>query len=165
MISSNVFTICAVYWSLGRRGYFGVSNIALVKVSCQISRSHVRLKKSLILTQIGRFRTVTPVWIHWWLWNDAQCLKQRCPIVFQGHPSNFKVTRDKKLPILTWIERFQTVTPIWIHPWLWNKGPYYFSRSSIEFQGDTGWKIHKLDQIWARLLGRSQLSNPSDLPC
>ena len=43
--------------------------------------------------------------------------------------------------------------------------PYYFSRSCIKFQGHTGWKIDDLDQIWARLLGRSQLSNPSDLPC
>ena len=31
--------------------------------------------KSSILTQIGRFWTVTPVWIHQWLWNDAQSLK------------------------------------------------------------------------------------------
>ena len=43
--------------------------------------------------------------------------------------------------------------------------PYYFSRSYIKFQGHTGWKIDDLDQIWARLLGRSQLSNSSDLPC
>ena len=43
--------------------------------------------------------------------------------------------------------------------------PYYFSRSYIKFQSHTGWKIDDLDQIWARLLGRSQLSNPSDLPC
>ena len=48
--------------------------------------------------------------------------KERCPIVFQGHPSNFKVTRDKTSPILTQIGRFRTT-------------------------------------------GRSQLSNPSDLPC
>ena len=48
--------------------------------------------------------------------------KERCPIVFQGHPSNFKVTRDKTSPILTQIVRFRTI-------------------------------------------GRSQLSNPSDLPC
>ena len=48
--------------------------------------------------------------------------KERCPIVFQGHPSNFKVTRYKTSPILTQIGHFQTV-------------------------------------------GRSQLSNPSDLPC
>ena len=48
--------------------------------------------------------------------------KERCSIVFQGHPSNFKVTRDKTSPILTQIGRFRTI-------------------------------------------GRSQLSNPSDLPC
>ena len=29
-VSSNVFTICAVYWSLGRRAYLGVSNVVLV---------------------------------------------------------------------------------------------------------------------------------------
>ena len=32
-LSSNVFTICAVYWSLGRRGYFGVSNVVLVHIT------------------------------------------------------------------------------------------------------------------------------------
>ena len=29
-LSSNAFTICAVYWSLGRRRYFGISNVVLV---------------------------------------------------------------------------------------------------------------------------------------
>ena len=137
-----------------------------------------RLKKLSNLTQIGCFRTVTPVWIHQWLqimhkawssieevpycfarssvkfqgrtalkivefdpdWAFPDCnssfnspmatkyctkletAKERCPIVFQGHPSNFKVTRDKTSPILTQIGHFRTI-------------------------------------------GRSQLSNPSDLPC
>ena len=35
--------------------------------------------------------------------------KERCPIVFQGHPSNFKVTRFKTSPILTQIGRFRTI--------------------------------------------------------
>ena len=48
--------------------------------------------------------------------------KERCSIVFLGHPSNFKVTWYKTSPILTQIGRFRTI-------------------------------------------GRSQLSNPSDLPC
>ena len=48
--------------------------------------------------------------------------KERCPIVFLGHPSNFKVTQDKTSPIFTQIGHFWTI-------------------------------------------GRSQLSNPSDLPC
>ena len=43
--------------------------------------------------------------------------------------------------------------------------PYYFSGSSIKFRGHTGWKIDDSNPIWVRLLGRSQLSNPSDLPC
>ena len=35
--------------------------------------------------------------------------KERCPIVFQCHPSNFKVTRVKTSPILTQIGRFRTI--------------------------------------------------------
>ena len=35
--------------------------------------------------------------------------KERCSIVFQGHPSNFKVTRYKTSPILTQIGRFRTI--------------------------------------------------------
>ena len=48
--------------------------------------------------------------------------KEICSIVFQGHPSNSKVTRYKTSPILTQIGLFRSI-------------------------------------------GRSQLSNPSDLPC
>ena len=43
--------------------------------------------------------------------------------------------------------------------------PYCFLGSSIKFRGHTGWKIDDLNPIWVRLPGRSQLSNPSDLPC
>ena len=35
--------------------------------------------------------------------------KERCPIVFQGHASNFKVTRYKTSPILTQIGPFRTI--------------------------------------------------------
>ena len=43
--------------------------------------------------------------------------------------------------------------------------PYCVLVSSIKFQGHTAWKIADLNPIWVRLLGRSQLSNPPDLPC
>ena len=57
--------------------------------------------------------------------------------------------------------------------------PYCFWRSSVKFQGHSAKKnrrfspklgfldrkIDNLNPIWVRLLGRSQLSNPSDLPC
>ena len=45
---------------------------------------------------------------------------EKVPYYFQGHPSNFKVTRDKKLSIVILIGRFRTVTPVWIHRWLRN---------------------------------------------
>ena len=45
------------------------------KVIRQISRSHGKKIDFAILTQIRRFRIVTPVWIHQWLRNDAQRLK------------------------------------------------------------------------------------------
>ena len=60
--------------------------------------------------------------MHIYICIELEPAKERCPIVFQGHPSNFKVTRYKTSPILTQIGRFRTI-------------------------------------------GRSQLSNSSDLPC
>ena len=64
-----------------------------------ISRSSVKFqgytsKKSSSVTQIGRFRSVIPVWIHWWLRIDVHSLKQprrctlffsRSSVKFQGH--------------------------------------------------------------------------------
>ena len=80
-------------------------------------------KKLPILTQIERFRTETPVWIQWWLWNDAQSLKHHR----RGAVLYFKVNRQisrsqgtKNSSILARIGRFRTVTPVWIHWWFWN---------------------------------------------
>ena len=86
----------------------------------QGQRSKVKLTE--VKTQLSRFRTVTPVWIHIWWWNDAQSLMLlrkgallflRSSVKFQGHTA-------KKSSILTQIGRFRTVTPVWIHQWLWN---------------------------------------------
>ena len=80
-------------------------------------------KKSVILARIKCFWIVTQVWNHWWLWNDEQSstwYRRVALLLFQVHPSNFKVTHDKKSLILTRIEHFWTVTPVWIHSWIWN---------------------------------------------
>ena len=55
------------------------------------------------------------------------------PIIFQGHLSHFNVTRDKKYPILTRIERIWTVTPVWIRRWLLNDAQS-LTESSVKFQ-------------------------------
>ena len=74
---------------------------SMVKVTYCFSRLYVKFQghtalKISNLTQIGRFRTVTPVWpMAMKCCTKLETAKERCPIVFQGHPSNFKVTRDK----------------------------------------------------------------------
>ena len=67
--------------------------------------------------------------------------KKRCPIVFQGHPSNFKVTRDKTSPILTQIGCFRTIG----RSQLWNPSDLpcfhirYSSRKRRNFRSNWGW--------------------------
>ena len=49
--------------------------------------------------------------------HKAQHGIEEVPYFFQGHPSNFKVTGDKKSLIVT---RIWTGTPVRIHQWIWN---------------------------------------------
>ena len=61
----------------------------------QGQRSKVKITEAK--TQFSRFRTMIQVWIHN-KWNTKlDVAEERCSIVFQGHPSNFKVTRHKKI--------------------------------------------------------------------
>ena len=81
-----------------------------------------KVKVEQVKTLFSRFQTVTTAWIHWWLWNDMQSLKQhrRDTLLF------FKVIRQirghtgQKSLIFTRIEGFQTLTHISIHRYLWN---------------------------------------------
>ena len=81
---------------------------------------------------------------------------ERCPIVFQGHPSNFKVTRDKTSPILTQIGRFRTIG--WSQ--LSNSSDLPCWRSSVKFQGHTALKIVEFDPDWAFPDCNSSLNSP-----
>ena len=86
-----------------------------------------------------------------------------------GQSQRLKV---KVTEVNTQLSHFQTVTQLqfeftyddeMMHIYI-EEVPYCFLGSSIKFQGHTGWKIDNFNPIWVRLLGRSQLSNPSDLP-
>ena len=83
--------------------------------------------------------------------------KKRCPIVFQGHPLNFKVTWLYKLSNLTQIGRFRTVTPVWIQRWLWNvaqslkqqrRDALLFSKVIHQISRSHGTKHHR---FWPKL--------------
>ena len=87
--------------------------------------------------------------------------KERCPIVFQGHPSNFKVTRYKTSPILTQIGHFPTVG----RSQLSNPSDLPCWRSSVKFQGHTALKIIKFDPNWVFPDCNSSLNSPMAMKC
>ena len=82
--------------------------------------------------------------------------KERCPIVFQGHQSNFKVTRYKASPILTQIGRFRTIG----QSQLSNPSDLPCWASSVKFLGHTAKKIVDFDLNWAFPDCNSNLNSP-----
>ena len=127
------------------------------EVSYYFSRSYVKLqghtaKKIIDLEPNWAFPDCisslkSPMATKWC--TKLEVVYKRCPIVFQGHTSNCKVTQLKKSSNLTQVGRFRTVTPVWIHWCIWNDTQslmFYRGRallflgSSIKFQGHTGEK-------------------------
>ena len=85
-----------------------------------------KAKVTEVMSPLSRFRTVTPVWIHIWWWNDAQSLM----LIRRGALLFFKVIHQ--------ISRSHSIEDV----------PYCFLRSSIKFQGHAGWKMDNLYPIW-----------------
>ena len=121
----------------------------------QGQRSKVNVTEVKI--QLSRFRTVTPVWIHGWLRNNAQSLKYQRT----GALLFFKVIRQISRSHGTKIRQFWPkfgVSGLWLQFELTNgyemmhkawssiqEVPCYFSRSSAKFQGHAGQKIADFD--------------------
>ena len=82
--------------------------------------------------------------------------KERCPIVFQSHPSNFKVTRDKTSPLFTQIRRFRTIG----RSQLSNPSDLPCSSSYVKLQGHTALKIVNFYPNWAFPDCTSSLNSP-----
>ena len=104
--------------------------------------------------------------------SNLEVAKKSCPVVFQGHPWNFKVTRDKYRRF--WVElsisglslRFEFTDGFeMIYKALISIEvvPYCLSRSSIQFQGHRGLKIANFDPNWAFLDCNCSLNSPIGL--
>ena len=89
---SHLFLLCSHHRIIMK--FSGVITNDQRKVHAKGQGQRSKVKVTEVTTQLNRFRTVTLVWIHIWWWNDAYSLMLlRRGIVFEGHPSNFKVTR------------------------------------------------------------------------
>ena len=108
-----VITIISSYIFQGLLPMTGVMSMQKVKVRGQRSRSQ-RSKPNFAISGPWLITILNPHMMTKW-YTKLDVAKERCPIDFQGHPSNLKVTRLKRSLILTQIWRFRTVTPVWIH--------------------------------------------------
>ena len=129
------------------------------KVHAKGQRSKVKVTE--VTNQLNRFRTVTPVWIHIWWWNDAYSLMllrrgallfSRSSVKFQGHTA-LKIVEfdpDWAFPDCNSSFKFTNCSEIMQKAWSSiEEVPYCLSRSSVKFQGHTALKIVEFDPNWA----------------
>ena len=127
---------------------------------CPCKRSRSKVKVTEVTTQLKRFRTVTPVWIHIWWWNDAYSLM----MLRRGALLFLKVIRQisrshgsKKRRIwprlgISGLFQFEFTNGYEMLHKAWSsieEVPYCFWRSSVKFQGHTALQSVKFDPDWA----------------
>ena len=105
-LSSNVFTICALYWSLGCWGYFGVSNVVLV-FSCLcdgrlgIAYANMLVTTQWLLKRAAHLTSLVWVCVLWrpWKLNGAICamheVGDEVPLRLLWHHCNVVQKRPK----------------------------------------------------------------------
>ena len=136
----------------------------------QGQRSKVKVTK--VNTQLNRFRTVTPVWIHIWWWNDAYSLMmlRRGALLFlkvirqisRSHGSKNRRIWPR-LGVSGLLLQFEFTNGYEMMHKARNsieEVPYCFWRSSVKFQGHTAPKSVEFDPDWAFPDCNSSLNSP-----
>ena len=137
---------------------------------CKRSRSKVKVTE--VNTQLNRFRTVTPVWIHIWWWNDAYSLMmlRRGALLFlkvirqisRSHGSK-KRRIWPRLGVSGLYLQFEFTNGYEMMHKAWSsieEVPYCFWRSSVKFLGHTALKSVEFDPDWAFPDCNSSLNTP-----
>ena len=125
-----------------------VKSMQEVQIRCQSSRSQTSWP------HLSRFRTVTPVWIHIWqslmlkggallFFKVIRQISRSCGTKYRQICPGLSVSGPLLRLELT--NGFEMMHKAWCSK---EEVPYGFSRSSITFQGHTGWKIDDLNPIW-----------------
>ena len=70
-LSVTPFSLCSLHGIIIK---FSVITIDRIDVHAKGQHQRSKVKVTEVKTQLSRLRTVTPVWIHIWQWNDAQSL-------------------------------------------------------------------------------------------
>ena len=142
------------------------------KVHAKGQGQRSKVKVTEVTTQLNRFRTVTPVWILIWWWNDAYSLM----LLRRGAVLFFKVIRQisrshgsknrqiwPKLGVSGLLLQFEFTNGYEMMHKAWSsieEVPYCFSRSSFKFHGHTALKIVEFYPNLAFPVCNSSLKSP-----
>ena len=157
--------------------FSGVITYDQSKVHAKSQGQRSKVNVTEVTTQLNRFRTVTPVWIHIWWWNDAYSLM----LLRRGSLLFFKVIRQISRSHgsknrLIWprlgvsglylqigiTDGYEMMHKAWSSI---EEVSYCFSRSSVKFQGHTALKIFEFDPDWAFPDCNSSLNSPMAMKC
>ena len=131
-----------------------------------------KVKVTEVTTQLNRFRTVTPVWIHIWWWNYTYSLMlpRRGALLFLKVIRQFSRSHGAKnrkvwprLGVSGLYLQFEFTNGYEMLYKAWSsieEVPYCFWRSSVKFQGHTALKIVIFDPDWAFPDCNSSLISP-----
>ena len=131
--------------------------VTKVNVHAKGQGQRSKVKVTEVTTQLNRFRTVTPVWIHMWWWNDAYSLimLRRGALLFfkvirqisRSHGSKNRRIWPRLGVSGLWLQFEFTNGYKMLHK-AWSsieEVPYCFWRSSVKFQGRAALKIIEFD--------------------
>ena len=157
-LSVTPFWLCSHHHIIMKFSGVITSDWSDVHAKCQGQRSKVKVTE--VTTQLNRFRTVTPVWIHIWWWNAAYSLimLRRGALLFfkvirqisRSHGSKNRLFWPRLGVSGLWLQFEFTNGYEMLHK-AWSsieEVPYCFWRSCVKFQGHTAKKNRR---FWPRL--------------
>ena len=169
-LSVTSFWLCSCHRILTKFSGVITNDRSDVHAKGQGHRSKIKLTE--VITQLSRFRTVTPVSIQIWWWNGAYSLM----LLRRGTLLLFKVIHQISRSHGSKNRRFWPklgVSGLYLQFWItdgykmthkaWNsieEVPYCFSRSSVKFQGHTALNIVEFDLDGAFPDCNSSLNSP-----
>ena len=120
-LSVTPFWLCSHHRIIMKFSGVITSDKSDVHAKGQGQRSKVKVTE--VTTQLNRFRTVTPVWIHIWRWNDAYSLivLRRGALLFLKVICQISRSHgSKNRRIWPRLGVSGLLTPVWVHQWLPN---------------------------------------------
>ena len=157
--------------------FLGVITMVKSDVHAKGQGQRSKVKVTEVNTQLSRFRTLTPVWIHIWQWNDAYSLMmlRRGALLFlkvirqisRSHGSK-KRRIWPRLGVSGLLLQFEFTNGYEMLHKAWGsieEVPYCFWRSSVKFQGHTALKSVEFDPDWAFPDSNSSLNTPMAMKC